>query len=64
MRPASRAKYDFFVSWAPNGNPPNAEGPPDIFAAVQEQLGLKLEAKKGPIEVLIVDHAEKMPSGN
>jgi uncharacterized protein (TIGR03435 family) len=57
-------EYDFTVSWVPNPNAPNAESLPDIFAAVQRQLGLKLEPKKGMIEVLIVDHAEKTPSGN
>jgi uncharacterized protein (TIGR03435 family) len=36
---------------------------PSIFAAVQEQLGLKLEAAKGPVEILVIDHAKK-PSGN
>jgi uncharacterized protein (TIGR03435 family) len=34
-----------------------------IFEAVQDQLGLKLEAQKGPVEVIVIDHVEK-PSGN
>jgi uncharacterized protein (TIGR03435 family) len=36
---------------------------PDIFAALPEQLGLKLESAKSPVQVIVVDHAEK-PSGN
>jgi uncharacterized protein (TIGR03435 family) len=36
---------------------------PDIFTVVQDQLGLKLEAKKGPVEILVVDHIER-PSEN
>jgi uncharacterized protein (TIGR03435 family) len=63
-------RYDFKLEWAPdlprrvNGDPPlingvPVESGPDIFLALQEQLGLKLEKKKGPAEVLVVDHAEK-----
>ena len=44
----------------PNGPPPVATSDaPSIFAAVQEQLGLKLESTKGPVDILVIDSAEK-----
>lgn len=43
--------------------PRQADSRPDIFTALQEQLGLKLEAKKGPVDVLVIDHIER-PSEN
>jgi uncharacterized protein (TIGR03435 family) len=44
--------------------PPTDDPPfPSVFTAVQQQLGLKLEAAKGPRQFLIVDHVER-PSAN
>jgi len=45
-----------------NGEEPDTSGP-TVFDAVKKQLGLELKAQKGPVEVIVIDHAEK-PSGN
>ena len=37
---------------------------PTIFSALQEQLGLKLEARKGPVDMLVIDTVEKAPTEN
>ncbi len=54
--------FDFDLNWAPEHGP--ADDPrPSLFAAIQEQMGLKLDARKAPVEVLVIEHAEK-PTGN
>ncbi|HTA42295.1 MAG TPA: TIGR03435 family protein [Bryobacteraceae bacterium] len=67
------ARYDFILKWTPDAPPSqtgraepvvdNAEAPPGLFTAFQEQLGLKLESTKAPVEVLVIEHVER-PSEN
>jgi uncharacterized protein (TIGR03435 family) len=63
-------RYDFDLEFAPDesvwgGTVPRPEKSdlPGLFQAVQEQLGLRLEATKGPVEALIIKHIER-PSEN
>ncbi len=55
------AIYDFELKWTPDDAPAGSteENTGSIFTAVQEQLGLRLDASKGMVETLIVDHVEK-----
>ncbi len=65
--------FTFTLDWSPSADlkmaSADANTPVDtqgasIFTALQEQLGLKLESGKGPVEVLVVDRTEKTPTGN
>jgi len=47
----------------PPGPTDNAEAP-TLISAIQDQLGLKLEQKKGPLDLLVIDRAEKVPTAN
>ena len=72
-----KGNYTFALMWTPDTDlpgaipdssqgaklaQPGAEGP-SIFTAIQEQLGLKLEPKKGPVEIIEIARIEK-PSAN
>lgn len=59
-------KYDFVLSWSTAAMRPNApaDSGPSIFAAIQEQVGLRLESKKIPVDTVIVEHIERTPSEN
>ena len=71
-------RYDFSLNWTPDDsqfiqlretgvNMPSGtddpNSPPGLYAAIQEQLGLKLDAVKAMADVIVIDHAEK-PSAN
>ena len=69
--------YDFDLHWTPDDAPPMAGGAqagspgsdaatdpgPSLFTALQEQLGLRLDPQKGPVDVVVIDHIEQ-PSAN
>ena len=66
--------FEVKLDWARDNSVPPAAVPgapvaepadgPSIFEAVQMQLGLKLVKRKGPVDVLVVEHAEKTPLAN
>jgi len=66
-------RYDFDLEWAHDetqfggqlNRTASGDGPvrPDLFAAMRDQLGLRLEATKGPVDVFVIDRAER-PSEN
>jgi uncharacterized protein (TIGR03435 family) len=60
-------RFAFNLAWTPDQIPTEAPPPgippidpngPSLVTALQEQLGLKLEATKGPVEVLVIDRVE------
>ena len=53
-------EYDIDLAWSPDNEPDSG---PSIFTALQEQLGLKLEPAKAPLDVVVIDHIER-PSEN
>jgi uncharacterized protein (TIGR03435 family) len=63
--------YDFTLAFLPDlppgfdmdKLPPGMADRPDLFTALREQLGLKLEAQKGPVDFYVIDSAEK-PAAN
>jgi len=53
----------FELHWLPDTAQALPDSPPSLFTAIREQLGLKLEAQRAPVDSIVVDHAER-PSPN
>jgi uncharacterized protein (TIGR03435 family) len=64
-----QGKFDITLTWTrenahrDSSSDTAAETGPTLFTAIQEQLGLKLESSKGPVQVLVVDQAT-LPTEN
>jgi uncharacterized protein (TIGR03435 family) len=59
--------FDFKLTWDPAADESTddaRDSGPSIYTALQQQLGLKLESRKMPVEILVIDHAEKIPTEN
>ena len=52
--------WDFDLKWSPPNAPTPDPDRPSIFTALQEQLGLRLDATTGPVEVLVIDRLERL----
>jgi uncharacterized protein (TIGR03435 family) len=62
---ALKGSYDVRLEWTPDRvSEQPADSGPSLYAAITEQLGLKLEARKGPLDVVVIDHAERTPREN
>jgi uncharacterized protein (TIGR03435 family) len=69
MPPPGGANVAIAVKGPGGDGPPPASDPgmdtaPPLLSAIQDQLGLKLEAKKAPVEMIVIDHLEKAPTEN
>ena len=54
--------YDFTLNWTPDSMLHTESSFPDIFGAIQEQLGLQLRRERAPVQVVVIDHIEKPSS--
>jgi len=77
--PGLNGTYDIDLSWTPapatsyaavtaalgdTRNDLPAAPAATLFTAIRDSLGLKLEARAAPVEMLVIDHVERVPTGN
>ena len=66
-RTGADGKFDIHIEWTPDQAPAgidgaasaNADGTPSLFTVLEEQLGLKVESARGPVDMIVIDHVER-----
>jgi uncharacterized protein (TIGR03435 family) len=58
-RTGLKGQYDITLKWASQRDPSEEAAGPSLFSALEDQLGLKLESTKAPVDVLVIDSIEK-----
>ena len=58
------AAYDFTLDLREAAPPGETDAGSAVSVALQQQLGLKLEGRKAPLEIMVIDRAERVPAGN
>jgi uncharacterized protein (TIGR03435 family) len=62
--------FNFTLDWSPDqpmtgpGDDNTSTAGPSVFSAIQQQLGLRLEARRGPVETLVIDRGDRVPIEN
>lgn len=56
--------YEFQLDWAPDPTLNDASSGASLYTAIEQQLGLRLEARKEPTEVVVIDAIDRVPTGN
>jgi uncharacterized protein (TIGR03435 family) len=59
--------YDVDLEWSVDDTPETAvqvDDPASLFTVLQEKLGLRLESRKTPVDIYVIDHVERVPTGN
>jgi len=59
--------YDVDLDWSVEDTPDRPvqlDDPPSLFTVLQEKLGLRLDSRKAPVDIYVIDHVERVPTGN
>ena len=56
--------YDIDIAWDQDSDPDTPSGTSSVFTILRESLGLRLQTRKLPVDTIVIDHIERVPSEN